>query len=160
MNMREQPQGASSVGNLSDIASWEADLILSVRLWMDSPDGQAEVWNSFAQTLGPSEGREELRHFEMLLSTLCRFSRRPLVRHGLGCMCIGSDEAVLRTLVREAARGEIAEAAMIASLIVPAGQAERVALHAARVGQTLQRMSHSSRSRPSPNSSNGTPRLH
>lgn len=132
--------GASVVGQMTDIAPWEAELIMSVRFWMAGPDSQAEVWNGFAHSFGATEGLAELRNFECLLSDLCRFARRPLVRHGLGCTCIGSDEAILQTLVREAARGDLAEAAMIASLIVPARHAEPVALMAARVGQAMQRM--------------------
>ena len=101
-----QTVGASVVGRLTDIAPWEAELILSMRFWMDGPEGQAAVWNGFARTLGATEGRVALRGFERLLSDLCTFARRPLVRHGPGCTCIGSDEALLQTLVREAARGD------------------------------------------------------
>ncbi|SIT76151.1 hypothetical protein SAMN05421665_0319 [Yoonia rosea] len=133
-------KGASVVGQLTDVAPWEAELIMSVRFWMAGADSQTEVWNGFAQNFGTVEGLAELRNFECLLSDLCRFARRPLVRHGLGCTCIGSDEAILQTLVREAARGDLAEAAMIASLIVPARHAEPVALMAARVGLAMQRM--------------------
>jgi hypothetical protein len=122
------------------MAVWEAELILSVRLWMDGPDGQAEVWRGFAQCFGTSQGRTELRQFETLLTCLCTNARRPLVRHGRGCMCVGSDEAILRTLVHEAARGDLAEASCIASLLVPACHAEPIALMAAQVGQTMQQM--------------------
>ena len=132
--------GGSVVGRLGDAVPWEADLILAMRLWMDSPEGQAEVWNEFARCFGAEHGRAELRHFETLLTHLCTHARRPLVRHGLCCDCIGSDEAILQTLVREAVRGDLAEAALIASLILPACHAEPVALLAARVGQAMQRM--------------------
>ena len=47
-----QTVGASVVGRLTDIAPWEAELILSMRFWMDGPEGQAAVWNGFARTLG------------------------------------------------------------------------------------------------------------
>lgn len=132
--------GAAVVGRLTDLPPWEADLILSMRLWMQSPEGQAEVWNGFARCFGPAEGRAEMQQFESLLRSLCSNARRPLVRHALGCTCIGTDEAVLRMLVREAARGDLAEATLIASLLVPAGQAEQIALQSARVGRALQRM--------------------
>ena len=82
-----------------------------------------------------------MQQFETLLTCLCSHARRPLVRHGLGCDCIGSDEAVLQTLVREAARGDLAEASMIASLLVPASHAEMVAIYAAQVGQAMKEMS-------------------
>lgn len=140
MTKTQTTPGADVVGKLTEIAPWEAELIMSIRFWMDSPQGQAEVWNGFARCFGADEGRAEMRSFETLLASLCTHARRPLARHGLGCTCIGSDEAVLRTLVREAARGDLAEASMIASLLVPARHAEPVALMAARVGQAMQRM--------------------
>lgn len=140
MNGADHSAGASVVGKMTDIAPWEAELIMSMRVWMQGPEGQAEVWNDFARCLGVTEGRAEMRTFESLLTSLCTYARRPLVRHGLGCTCIGSDEAILQTLVREATRGDLAEAAMIASLIVPARHAEPVALMAAQVGQAMQRM--------------------
>lgn len=132
--------GSSIVGRLTDIPPWEAELILSMRLWMDSHEGQAEVGKGFTRCFGPAGGRAEIRQFERLLTALCAYARRPLVRHGLGCVCIGSDEAVLQTFVREATRGDLAEAAMIASLIVPASHAEHVALMAAQVGMAMQCM--------------------
>lgn len=129
--------GSTVVGQLTDIAPWEAKLILTIRLWMDSPDGQAEVWGQFARCFGTRQGRIELRQFETFLTRLLTCARRPLVRHGLGCSCIGSDEAILRTLVSEAERGDLAEAALIASLIAPAHHAEPLALMAARVGSAM-----------------------
>lgn len=140
--------GASVVGNLTEIPPWEAELILSMRVWMDSPQGQAKVRDGFARCFGVVRGHAELHNFETLLSGLCNHARRPLVRHGLGCTCIGSDEAVLQTLVREAASGDLTEAALIASLVVPACYAEPIALMAAQVGQAMQCMA---RETPVPN---------
>ncbi|QFT60391.1 hypothetical protein FIU94_16295 [Sulfitobacter sp. THAF37] len=130
--------GSTVVGRLTHVPPWEAELILSMRLWMDSLEGQAKVGTGFARCFGAAGGQAEVRQFERLLTALCAYARRPLVRHSLGCDCIGSDEAVLQTLVREAARGNLAEAAMVASLLVPASQAEHVALMAAQVGLAMQ----------------------
>lgn len=126
------------VGRLTDLSPWEADLILSLRLWMDGPEGQAEVWNSFARGFGGTGGRAELRAFETMLHHICTHARRPLMRRQPGCLCLGADEATLLTLAREASRGELTEAAMIASLMVPARHAERIAIMAAQVGQAMQ----------------------
>lgn len=85
--------GASVVGRLTDMSPREAELILSMRLWMDDPDGQAEVWNGVA-----------------------------------------------RSFVAAEARGVLAGATMIASLLLPTRHAELVARSAAQVGQAMQRM--------------------
>ncbi|MWB79076.1 hypothetical protein GLS40_13635 [Pseudooceanicola sp. 216_PA32_1] len=127
---------------------------MSIRFWMDGPEGRDEVWNGFARCFGATAGRAEMRSFESLLTSLCTFARRPLVRHGLGCTCIGSDEAILTTLAREAICGDLAEATMIASLLVPVRHAEPVALLAAQVGPAMQRMARrgptAQRSQPGP----------
>ena len=140
MTQANHKPGAAVVGSLCDVAPWEAELILTVRLWLSGPDGQAEVWNNFARFYGAAEARNEMRCLELLLGSLCTYGRRPLACHGFGCLCIGSDEAILRTLVDEAARGDLSEAALIASLMVPASHAEKVALMAARVGRMMQEL--------------------
>lgn len=137
---RKTQTGSAVVGRLTNLPAWEVELLLSLRFWMDGPEGQVRVWTSFSRCFGTIEGRRHLRLFEGMLGSLCSHARRPLVRHGLGCNCIGSDEAIFLNLVREAAKGDIAEAALIASLMVPAGQAELIALKAAEVGQAMQRM--------------------
>jgi hypothetical protein len=140
MTAARQAQGAGVVGRLTDIPPCEAALIRAVRFWMHGPEGRAEVWNGFARCFGPREGRAEMRAFETMIKGVCAHARRPLAPHGPGCNCVGSDEAILCTLVREAARGDLAEAAAIASLIVPARHAEPTALMAAGVGRAMQRL--------------------
>lgn len=132
--------GRMVVGRLTDLAPWEAGLILFLRAWMDGPAGQAEVWNGFARAFGGTEGRVHMHRFEALLVTLCDNARRPLMRHGGGCACLGSDEALFCTMVREAAGGDSAEAAAIAGLLVRARHADAVADLAAQVGAALRRM--------------------
>lgn len=105
-----------------------------MRFWMDGPEGQAEDWNGFARCFGANWRRAELPSFESLLSSLCTYARRPLVRRGLGCARIGSDVAILTTLARAATRGDLAEATMVASRIVPARHAKPAALMTAQVG--------------------------
>ncbi len=145
---QETQAGATVVNRLTALPAWEAELVLSMRFWLDGAEGREKVWNSFAQTFGAAEGRTQLRLFEGLLSSLCNHARRPFVRHGRGCTCIGADEAVLLTLVREAAKGDIAEAAQIASLMVPAAQAELIALKSVELGRAMQQMTHRSPADP------------
>lgn len=132
--------GSSAVGRLEDLPPWEAELVIATRLWLDSPEGQAAVWADFARRFGPAAGRAALRQLEGFLTVLCTQARRPFVHHGAGCGCLGSDEAVLAAILREAARGDLAESALLAGLLMPAGQAELVALRAAELGQTMQRL--------------------
>ena len=160
MNDTVASPGRMVVGLLTDLAPWEAGLILFLRSWMDGPVGQADVWNSYARSFGGTEGRTEMHRFETLLVTLCDNARRTLVRHGGGCACIGTDEAIFCNLVREAARGDLAEAAAIASLLVRACHAEAVAILAAQVGRAMQRMTWNIPAGPDNLTGNGGRRLH
>ncbi|MGZ2257239.1 hypothetical protein ACVC7O_08010 [Roseobacter sp. A03A-229] len=134
MTPNAQNRGGASVGVLMHLEPWEADLIVTLRLWCDSPEGQAKVWNEFAMTLPKGKAADEMRAFEQLVSVIASYAHRPLVRHGVGCACIGADEGVFAHLVRVACDGDLGEAAQVATLLVTAAQAERVAILAAQVG--------------------------
>jgi hypothetical protein len=133
--------GSAPVARLTAMPAWEAELVLTLRVWMEGPEGQAEVRAVFADCLGEEGGLTAFYQLEDLLCGMTARARRPLARHSRGCACVGSDEAVLVCLVREAVQGDLAEAALIASLLVPASAAEMVALRAAQVGQAMQRIS-------------------
>lgn len=134
MKMERDIRGAAAVGQLTDLTPWEAELILNMRLWQDGPTGQAQVWNAYAVTFGQSDARHRLKAFERLLWMIETNMLRPLVRHGVACRCIGSDEAVFANMVRFASEGELHEAALIATLLVRPAHAEHVALLAGEVG--------------------------
>lgn len=134
MKMERDIRGAATVGQLSDMSPWEAELILNMRLWQVGASGQAQVWHAYADAFGPEGGRWRLKSFERLLWMIDANMLRPLVRHGVACRCIGSDEAVFTNMVRFASEGEIHEAALIATLLVRPAFAEPIALLAGEVG--------------------------
>lgn len=131
-------RGAAAVGQLSEVSAWEAELILSLRLWQDGARGRRAVWNAYAGAFGSRDGRCALDRFVGLLTAVESNMLRPLVRHGIACGCIGSDEAVFANMVRMAAEGDLHEASLIATLMVRPAHAEQVVLMAADVGRTLQ----------------------
>lgn len=134
MTLSAQNRGGASVGVLTQLEPWEADLIITLRLWCESPEGQAQVWNEFATTLPKGRASGEMQAFERLVEIIGSYAHRPLVRHSVGCSCIGADEGVFAHLVRMASAGDLAEASLIATLLVTAAQAEHVAILAAQVG--------------------------
>ncbi len=134
MKMERDIRGAAAVGHLTEVTPWEAELILNMRLWMDGPRGQEQVWTAYAAAFGAAEGRRQLRTFERLLWLIETNMLRPLVRHGVACRCIGSDEAVFANMVRFASEGELHEASLIATLLVRPAHAEQVAVMAGEVG--------------------------
>lgn len=137
MKMERDIRGAAAVGQLTEVSPWEAELILNMRLWQDGPTGQTQVWTIYAETFGQAEGRQHLHSFERLLGLIDANMLRPLVRHGVACRCIGSDEAVFANMVRFASDGELHEASLIATLLVRPSHAEHVAVLAGEVGTVV-----------------------
>ena len=116
MSADHHARGGAAVAVLSRMDAWEADVVLSLRLWCEGPQGQAQVWSAF---------------------------RRPLVRHDVGCACVGADEAIFLNLIRTAADGHLTDAALIATLLTGPAEAERIALLAGEVGACARRMNSS-----------------
>lgn len=140
MNPEHHKRGGATLGVLSSMQPWEADLILNLRLWCDGPDGQQEVWNSFTSALPLGDARNEMEVFEQLIRLITANAHRPLVRHNVRCACAGSDECVFAHLVSTASDGYLSDATLIASLLVSPAQAEHVALLAAQVGTSAKKM--------------------
>lgn len=113
-------RGAAPVAHLDELPPTEARLILALRHWCEGPEAQAELWNDIALEMGPARGRHWLSRFEELLSLVLNQGRRPMMRHGLGCRCVGADEAVFAHFVSLAATGEREEAMLVASLLIRA----------------------------------------
>lgn len=111
-------RGSSPVGYLDEFPEIEAKAITYLRLWCHAPEAQAEIWNELAEVFGPEQAKEELRNFESLVSMMLRNTRRPLMRHQLGCKCVGSDEAAFAHFIAAACSGEREDAMLIASFLV------------------------------------------
>ena len=150
MRNDSQERGGASVAVLNRLDGWEANLIVNLRLWCEGPDGRRQVWDDYARTFGPLLGREEMRAFETLLTTLIEYSMRPLVRHSVQCACVGSDECVFLNLVRTASDGHLNDAALIATLLTGPAQAEALAMLAGQVGEGARRLSLRPDSGPDP----------
>lgn len=151
--------GAAAIGVLNHMEAWEANLVLNFRLWCEGPQGQAQVWTEFRTALPATVAQCECQRFESLVTTLIASARRPLMRHDVGCQCVGSDECVFVNLVRTASDGCLQDAALIAALIVPPSLAEHVALLAGHVGACARRI-HPGPAEYSPEMSRTAARLH
>ncbi|MEL6313395.1 MAG: hypothetical protein AAFQ60_05010 [Pseudomonadota bacterium] len=127
--------GGASVAVLNQLNGWEANLILNLRLWCDSPNGKAQVWNDYARTFRSPLATHEMQAFETLIATLIEYAYRPLVRHDVNCACVGSDECVFLNLVKTASDGHLSDAALIATLIAGPTKAEAIAMLAGQVGE-------------------------
>lgn len=120
MNAPLHPRGAAPVGRLSDLPALEARTVLYLRLWAEGNEAQAMVWSELCGTLGPDQARPGLRAFEALCDHVARHARRPMMRHGVDCACVGADEACLANFIATAAEGDREDAILIAMMMVRA----------------------------------------
>ena len=140
MTAIETPRGGAPVGVLSDLADVEAAAVICLRLWCDGPDSKAAVRADFTDALGPEGGARAMREFEQLLGLCARHGRRPLMRHGVHCKCVGADEACFANCIAAAAEGDLNDAMLIATLLVRPDMAPMAVPLAAAFGLALRRM--------------------
>lgn len=133
-------RGGAPVGFLDALPTADVAAVLYFRMWCAGRAGQAQVREDFRLLLGPVDSVEALGTLDDLLRTLHAHGRRPLVRHHETCRCVGADEAAFATLLGAAATGEREDAVLIATLLVRADTAFRVADLAARLGRDLRRL--------------------
>ncbi|SFA97333.1 hypothetical protein SAMN05421688_1996 [Poseidonocella pacifica] len=133
--MRER--GAVPVGSMDALPEAEARMIRYLRQWFSGPDAKAMMWNDLATRLGPDRAREGLRQFEALLHLALDHGRRPLMRHGLECACVGADEAVFAQFIETARAGEREDAGLLAMLLLRSDIALVAVTLAEEVGHLL-----------------------
>ena len=133
--------GGAPVGDLDALPRPQGMAVRMLRAWCEGPEAQAAVCSTFAAGLGPARGRAALAAFEALVRLLTGAGRRPLMRHGLACRCVGSDEAVFAHLLALAAMGEREDARLVASLLLPAALSDRAVDHAREAGLAMARLS-------------------
>ncbi len=140
MTISNHKRGGVTLGTLTQMEPWEANLIISLRLWCDGPLGQMDVCDAYKRELPSSSSRSAVEDFERLVRGVIGHAHRPLVRHDVACSCVGADECVFLHLVRTASEGHLTDAILIATLLVSAAHAEQYALLAGAVGTQCRRM--------------------
>ncbi|MEM7530001.1 MAG: hypothetical protein AAF416_20475 [Pseudomonadota bacterium] len=115
-------------------------LILTLRRWLDGPDGQEAVWNGLAREIGAVPARRLLKTFECFLIALSRGVRRTLTRHAACCPCVGADELLLADMVRAAGRGDHETAGARAAEVVRVADRAIVLERAEKLGLLLDDM--------------------
>ena len=110
--------GAVPVADLAALSPERATAILMLRDWCGGGEGKRRVTAVFEETLGQG-APVAVEAFDALVRRLSTEGRRPMMRHGLGCRCVGSDEAVFANLLAIAATGDMEDAMIVASLLAP-----------------------------------------
>ncbi|MGB3553526.1 MAG: hypothetical protein WBA25_02680 [Jannaschia sp.] len=124
--------GGATVADLRALPSPQALTVLFLRDWCEGPEGRKRVASVLKGALGPAQGSAACEAWDSLIGMLVGEGRRPLMRHDLGCRCVGSDEAVIANLLAVAATGAREDAMLVVSLLLP-GDRLIVAAHFAEV---------------------------
>lgn len=133
-------RGGAPVGYIDEISPVEASAVLYLRMWFDGPDAQTQVWQDFASCLGPDMGQKALDSFGKLCSLCAKYGRRPLLRHGVHCKCLGGDESCFANFIGYASDGDTEDAFLMAANIVPPTLAHELVVLAKEFGTALKRL--------------------
>ncbi|MBY5935635.1 hypothetical protein KUV51_21680 [Tateyamaria omphalii] len=160
MTAPHHARGGATVAVLNRMEAWEANLVLNLRLWCEGPTGQHHAREDYLNALPAAEAERAWATFQRLTRKILCTAPRPLIRHAVGCNCVGSDECVFVHLVRTASDGHLNDAALIATLLTGPAHAEHIALMAGEVGSTM-RSIHNKKTEPlSPAAAPNVVRLH
>ena len=114
--MSALPAGGAPVGRVDTLQPLEGLSVRALRRWCDGgPEALAE---DLGWALGDPHGERAARAFDALCRHCLSSCRRPLMRHGGGCPCLGADEAAFAQLVQTATEGEREDALMLACCMV------------------------------------------
>lgn len=116
---RGTPSGGAPVGLLCDLAPLERAVVLHLRRWCSGGAEAAWTVTQFAEGLGPQGGLRLARRMDRFLLHCLGRSQRPLLRHAIGCPCLGADESMLARQVALAAAGDSDAALRIALDYLP-----------------------------------------
>ncbi len=140
MSQQTLSRGGATVGNLSALPPVEAGAVMALRHWFSGPQARLRLEAQFAAALGPEAATDAVSQFSQLCQICLSHGRRPLVRHGLKCDCLGADENVFANLIAAACEGEKADAMMMATLIVQPTMAPGLMSSAIEFGLALKQM--------------------
>ncbi|KIC46739.1 hypothetical protein RA28_02970 [Ruegeria sp. ANG-S4] len=133
-------RGGAAVGRLADLTPIEAGAVMYLRLWGEGPHGRKDAAKDFDIALGADRGRAAMLTLDRLCALCLNHGRRPLIRHGLDCRCLGADENCFAQMIAAAADGDREDAMMMASLIVRPDYAPALASLSEELGMALRRM--------------------
>lgn len=133
-------RGAAAVGMLIDLPALEQGAVLMLRHWCDGEAGRISVAEDFSLSLGPSRGAEAVNALAHLVTLFARHGRRPLMRHGVTCSCLGGDESAFAQMVASAAQGDREDAMAFALTMMPADTAYEAVQMAEPLGLAIQSM--------------------
>ncbi|MBR9762707.1 MAG: hypothetical protein GYB53_04040 [Rhodobacteraceae bacterium] len=149
-------RGAEPVARITALPFQEALLIGALRARAADAEARAQFSAELGDLMGPQRAAETEAALEDFFEITLRHVRRPVMRHGLTCSCVGADEAVLAHLMTISTSGEREDAMLMACLLVRPDMAPAVVSQARTLGLVLLRGA-SEAVRPAPAGSSAPP---
>lgn len=140
MNQQTSLRGGATVGTLSELAPIETAAVRHLRQWFASPETRLEMRDDVTNLLGPELSEVALETFGQLCMLCVQYGRRPLIRHGIKCACLGADENCFANMIAAAADGQVDDTMLFASLIVRPAVARQLLPLASEFGYLLRQM--------------------
>ncbi|MEW2911396.1 hypothetical protein [Leisingera sp. JC11] len=134
------PRGGVTVGTLSELPPLEAGAVIYLRHWFSGDETREQMRRDFEMNFGPELAGAAFEAFGSLCNFCAAHGRRPLVRHGMTCKCLGADENCFANLLASAAEGQQDDAYVLASLIVTPRKAPELAQLASDCGLLMQQI--------------------
>ncbi|MEM0977458.1 MAG: hypothetical protein AAGJ34_07980 [Pseudomonadota bacterium] len=133
-------RGGAPVGYISELGPIEAGAIVYFRLWFEAPACRGQILRDFQTALGKVGGAKALTALTSICDLCIRHGRRPIMRHGVQCKCIGGDEACFANFIAYASEGELDDALLMASSFVAPSKAPDLVEVAEEFGCALRGM--------------------
>lgn len=139
--MSASKRGGAVVGQLDDLGPVEAGAVLFLRMWNDGPrSGARDGGRQHAFMSELCSGSQAVEAFDQICALCAKHGRRPLMRHAVGCNCVGADENCFAHMIGAAAEGTREDAMMMAALIVRPDFAPALAALSEQFGLAMKRM--------------------
>jgi hypothetical protein len=140
MSIHQKFRGAAPVGQLGELPVLEMSAIVYFRMLGTSIETRQQLHQDFQLAFGRDHGIYYAAQFEEFFTFLATKSRRKVMRHEIDCTCFGGDESAIANMIALAAIGDIQEAELLASNLVPCKDAKTLVAHAEAIGLALSLM--------------------
>jgi len=129
-----ESRGAAPIGHLHELPPLEMMVIVYLRMWCEGGPSRDQVRKDFILALGQTTGSIYSATFASFLLVLIHKSRRNIMRHQAMCQCFGGDESAIANMIAAAAAGDVQEALLLASHLVPSKTAKELMKPAEEIG--------------------------
>lgn len=136
----QESRGAAPIGHMHELPPLEMMVIVYLRMWCEGGPSRVQMRKDFILALGQNVGSMHSSTFASFMLVLIHKSRRKIMRHQATCKCFGGDESAIANMIAAAAAGDIEEALLLASHLVPSKSAHELMQPAEEISLAFDQM--------------------